>query len=232
MLLRQRLHKEKEKIMVKISPSILSSDYGKLSSELKRMEDCGADMLHIDVMDGHFVPNITLGAPIVKCIRKSSSLPFDVHLMISDPYKYIPDFVKAGSDIITFHVESDSDIEKTIDLILASGKKAGLSVKPKTPIETVYPYLDKLSMVLVMTVEPGFGGQSFMEDMMPKVSAVKAEIERRGLDIDIQVDGGINKDTISVAAKAGANVFVSGNAIFSSNDAAKTIADFKAKASV
>lgn len=218
--------------MVKISPSILSSDYGKLSSELKRMEDCGADMLHIDVMDGHFVPNITLGAPIVKCIRKSSSLPFDVHLMISDPYKYIPDFVKAGSDIITFHVESDSDIEKTMDLILASGKKAGLSVKPKTPIETVYPYLDKLSMVLVMTVEPGFGGQSFMEDMMPKVSAVKAEIERKGLDIDIQVDGGINKDTISVAAKAGANVFVSGNAIFSSNDAAKTIADFKAKASV
>lgn len=218
--------------MVKISPSILSSDYGKLSSELKRMEDCGADMLHIDVMDGHFVPNITLGAPIVKCIRKSSSLPFDVHLMISDPYKYIPDFVKAGSDIITFHVESDSDIEKTIDLILASGKKAGLSIKPKTPIETVYPYLDKLSMVLVMTVEPGFGGQSFMEDMMPKVSAVKAEIDRRGLDIDIQVDGGINKDTISVAAKAGANVFVSGNAIFSSDDAAKTIADFKAKASV
>lgn len=232
MFLRQRLHKEKEKIMVKISPSILSSDYGKLSSELKRMEDCGADMLHIDVMDGHFVPNITLGAPIVKCIRKSSSLPFDVHLMISDPYKYIPDFVKAGSDIITFHVESDSDIEKTIDLILASGKKAGLSVKPKTPIEAVYPYLDKLSMVLVMTVEPGFGGQSFMEDMMPKVSAVKAEIDRRGLDIDIQVDGGINKDTISVAAKAGANVFVSGNAIFSSDDAAKTIADFKAKASV
>lgn len=218
--------------MVKISPSILSSDYGKLSSELKRMEDCGADMLHIDVMDGHFVPNITLGAPIVKCIRKSSSLPFDVHLMISDPYKYIPDFVKAGSDIITFHVESDSDIEKTIDLILASGKKAGLSVKPKTPIETVYPYLDKLSMVLVMTVEPGFGGQSFMEDMMPKVSAVKAEIKRKGLDIDIQVDGGINNDTISVAAKAGANVFVSGNAIFSSDDAAKTIADFKAKASV
>ena len=218
--------------MVKISPSILSSDYGKLSSELKRMEDCGADMLHIDVMDGHFVPNITLGAPIVKCIRKSSSLPFDVHLMISDPYKYIPDFVKAGSDIITFHVESDSDIEKTIDLILASGKKAGLSVKPKTPIEAVYPYLDKLSMVLVMTVEPGFGGQSFMEDMMPKVSAVKAESDRRGLDIDIQVDGGINKDTISVAAKAGANVFVSGNAIFSSDDAAKTIADFKAKASV
>lgn len=218
--------------MIKISPSILSSDYGNLSSELKRMEACGADMLHIDVMDGHFVPNITLGAPIVKCIRKSSSLPFDVHLMISDPYKYIPDFVNAGSDIITFHAEADSDIEKTIDLILASGKKAGLSVKPKTPVEAVYPYLDKLSMVLVMTVEPGFGGQSFMEDMMPKVSAVRSEIDRRGLDVDIQVDGGINKDTISIAAKAGANVFVSGNAIFSSDDAKKTIADFKARASV
>lgn len=218
--------------MIKISPSILSSDYGNLSSELKRMEACGADMLHIDVMDGHFVPNITLGAPIVKCIRKSSTLPFDVHLMISNPYKYIPDFVNAGSDIITFHAEADSDIEKTIDLILASGKKAGLSVKPKTPVEAVYPYLDKLSMVLVMTVEPGFGGQSFMEDMMPKVSAVRSEIDRRGLDVDIQVDGGINKDTISIAAKAGANVFVSGNAIFSSDDAEKTIADFKARASV
>ena len=218
--------------MIKTSPSILSSHYGNLSSELKRMEACGADMLHIDVMDGHFVPNITLGAPIVKCIRKSSTLPFDVHLMISDPYKYIPDFVNAGSDIITFHAEADSDIEKTIDLILASGKKAGLSVKPKTPVEAVYPYLDKLSMVLVMTVEPGFGGQSFMEDMMPKVSAVRSEIDRRGLDVDIQVDGGINKDTISIAAKAGANVFVSGNAIFSSDDAEKTIADFKARASV
>lgn len=218
--------------MIKISPSILSSDYGNLSSELKRMEACGADMLHIDVMDGHFVPNITLGAPIVKCIRKSSTLPFDVHLMISDPYKYIPDFVNAGSDIITFHAEADSDIEKTIDLILASGKKAGLSVKPKTPVEAVYPYLDKLSMVLVMTVEPGFGGQSFMEDMMPKVSAVRSEIDRRGLDVDIQVDGGINKDTISIAAKAGANIFVSGNAIFSSDNAEKTIADFKARASV
>lgn len=216
--------------MIKISPSILSSDYGKLAEELKRMEACKADMLHIDVMDGHFVPNITLGAPIVKCIRSASTLPFDVHLMISDPYKYIPDFVKAGSDIITFHYEADSDIEKTIDLILSSGVKAGISVKPSTPVEVVYPYLDKLSMVLVMTVEPGFGGQSFMEDMMPKIEALKSEIDSRGLDIDIQVDGGINDKTISVAAKAGANVFVSGNAIFSSDDPEKTIADFKYKA--
>jgi ribulose-phosphate 3-epimerase len=166
--------------MVKISPSILSSDYSILGDELKRMQDCGADMLHIDVMDGHFVPNITLGAPIVRCIRKCSTLPFDVHLMISDPYKYVPDFVRAGSDIITFHIEADSDIEKTIELINSLGVKAGLAVKPKTPVEEVFPYLDKLAMVLVMTVEPGFGGQSFMADMMPKVSAVRAEIERRG----------------------------------------------------
>lgn len=217
--------------MVKISPSILSSDYSILGEELKRMEDCGADMLHIDVMDGHFVPNITLGAPIVKCVRKCSSLPFDVHLMISDPYKYVPDFVKAGSDIITFHVESDSDIEKTIDLIRDSGVKAGLTVKPGTPIEAVFPYLEKLSMVLVMTVEPGFGGQTFMYDMMPKVEALRKEIDSRGLDIDIQVDGGVNSETIEVAAKAGANVFVAGNAIFTSKDAKKTIEEFKQKAS-
>lgn len=218
--------------MIKISPSILSSDYGKLAQELKRMEDCGADMLHIDVMDGHFVPNITLGAPIVKCIRKASALPFDVHLMISDPYKYVPDFIAAGSDIITFHVEADSDIEQTIDLIRKSNIKAGLSVKPDTPVETVFPFLDKLSMVLVMTVEPGFGGQSFKEEMMPKIKTLKAEIDRRKLDIDIQVDGGINSETISVAANAGANVFVSGSAIFSSPDPKATIADFKKKATV
>ena len=193
----------------------------------------GAHLLHLDVMDGHFVPNITLGAPIVKCIRKATKLTFDVHLMISDPYKYVPDFAKAGSDIITFHTESDSDTEKTIDEILSLGKKAGLSVKPGTPIEEIYPYLDKLSLVLIMTVEPGFGGQSFMEDMMPKVTAVKNEIERRGLkDIDIEVDGGINKDTISVAAKAGANAFVSGSALFGSDDIKKTIADFKRSATI
>lgn len=218
--------------MIKISPSILSSDYSILGSELKRMQDCGADMLHIDVMDGHFVPNITLGAPIVKCIRKASSLPFDVHLMISDPYKYVPDFVKAGADIITFHIESDSDVSQTVDLINSYGVKAGLSVKPKTPVEEVFPYLDRLAMVLVMTVEPGFGGQSFMADMMPKVAAVKKEIERRGLDVDIQVDGGINGTTVIEAARAGANVFVAGNAIFSSDDAAATIAEFKAKAAL
>ena len=212
--------------------SVLSADMRNLEKVSEELEKSGIEVLHFDVMDGVFVPNISFGFPILEAVDKCTDMFLDVHLMISDPYKYIPDFVNAGSDIITFHAEADSDIEKTIDLILASGKKAGLSVKPKTPVEAVYPYLDKLSMVLVMTVEPGFGGQSFMEDMMPKVSAVRSEIDRRGLDVDIQVDGGINKDTISIAAKAGANVFVSGNAIFSSDDAEKTIADFKARASV
>ena len=205
--------------MVKISPSILSSDYGNLESELKKMEECGADMIHVDVMDGHFVPNITLGAPIVKCIRKATKLTFDVHLMISDPYKYVPDFAKAGSDIITFHTESDSDTEKTIDEILSLGKKAGLSVKPGTPIEEIYPYLDKLSLVLIMTVEPGFGGQSFMADMMPKIEKLRAKCP----DIDIQVDGGVNSQTIKTCAKAGANVFVAGSAVFKSENPAETI---------
>ncbi len=214
---------------IQISPSILSADYGNLEPELRRITAAGADMVHIDVMDGHFVPNITLGAPIVKCIRHATDLPFDVHLMISDPQKYIPDFLSAGADSITFHIESDGDTDETIDLILQSGKKAAIAVKPATPIEAVYPYLDKISMVLVMTVEPGFGGQSFMEDMMPKIVALRQECARRGIEnMDVQVDGGIGAKTIAVAAKAGANVFVSGNALFSSADMQKTIAEFKA----
>ena len=214
---------------IQISPSILSADYGNLEPELRRITAAGADMVHIDVMDGHFVPNITLGAPIVKCIRHATDLPFDVHLMISDPQKYIPDFLSAGADSITFHIESDGDTDETVDLILQSGKKAAIAVKPATPIEAVYPYLDKISMVLVMTVEPGFGGQSFMEDMMPKIVALRQEFARRGIEnMDVQVDGGIGAKTIAVAAKAGANVFVSGNALFSSADMQKTIAEFKA----
>ena len=213
--------------MIKISPSILSCDYSKMGEEFKRMEECGADWLHIDVMDGHFVPNITLGAPIVKCMRKCSSLVFDVHLMISDPKKYIPDFVKAGADIITFHIESDSPAEETIDLIRSLGCKAALSVKPKTPVEVVFPFLEKLSMVLVMTVEPGFGGQSFMADMLDKVKVLRAECERRGLDTDIQVDGGINEQNAGLAVLSGANVLVAGSAVFGSKDAKATIASLK-----
>ena len=214
--------------MMKISPSILSCDYGKIAEELKDMELAGADYMHIDVMDGHFVPNLTLGAPVIKCIRKATDVPFDVHLMISDPLKYIDDFCDAGADIITFHTECDSPIGETIDKILSRGVKASLTVKPKTPVEDIFPYLDKLSMVLVMTVEPGFGGQSFMEDMMAKVSALRNEINARGLDCEIEVDGGINEKTIAVAAAAGADVFVSGNALFSSDDRKSAVEKFKA----
>lgn len=216
--------------MALISPSILSCDFSRMGEEFINMEKCGADWLHIDVMDGHFVPNITLGAPIVKALRSKTALPFDVHLMISDPYKYAEDFVKAGADIITFHLESDSDADKTIDLIHKLGCKAGLSIKPSTPAQEVFPYLSKLEMVLVMTVEPGFGGQSFMQDMMPKVRAIRDEITKRQLQTFVQVDGGISMNTVKTAASAGADVFVAGSAVFGADDPAYMISSLRSAA--
>lgn len=203
---------------VKISPSILASDYANLQSELERIST--SDLIHVDVMDGHFVPNISIGAPVTAACKKVCDVPFDVHLMISNPLDYAEDFAKAGADIICFHSECDSDTEETINKILSLGKKAGLAIKPATPIDEVVKYLNKLSMVLVMTVEPGFGGQSFMESTMPKVEAIR----KINPDIDIEVDGGINAETIKIAAKAGANVFVAGSAVFKSENPAETIA--------
>lgn len=204
--------------MTRISPSILSSDFSNLEHEIKSLDKAGADWIHIDVMDGCFVPNITLGAPIVKAIRPHTRLPFDVHLMIRDPLAYIPDFLTAGADIITFHLESESDTKKTIAAIRAGGAMASLSIKPATPVQAVFPYLDTLSMVLIMSVEPGFGGQSFQESCLEKIRILRREAQKRDLPLLIQVDGGIDENTIALCAAAGADTFAVGSTIFRADD--------------
>lgn len=206
-----------------ISPSILAADYGKLAEEITKVVNAGAEYVHIDVMDGHFVPNISIGVPVVQSIRKVTSAVFDCHLMISNPIDYVDAFISAGADLISFHVESNSDISATIKKITSAGKKAALVVKPNTSIDVVYPYLKDVSMVLIMTVEPGFGGQSFMMDMLPKIKALRQEIERRGLDVDIQVDGGVDSKTAALCKEAGANVLVAGSYIFKSVDVNEAI---------
>ncbi|MCW1926894.1 ribulose-phosphate 3-epimerase [Bhargavaea beijingensis] len=210
--------------MIKIAPSILSADFAKLGEEVREVEQAGADYIHIDVMDGHFVPNITLGPNIVKALRPVTDLPLDVHLMISDPDRYIADFAEAGADIITVHAEACTHLHRTVQLIRSHGVKAGVVLNPHTPHEVLEYVIDDLDMVLLMTVNPGFGGQSFISEVVPKISKVCAMIRERGLSTEIEVDGGITADTIAECAKAGADVFVAGSAIYNREDRAAAIA--------
>ena len=210
--------------MFLISPSILASDFANLESEVSAMKQAGAELIHVDVMDGHFVPNISIGLPVVASLRKKTDLVLDVHLMISDPLTYAPQFADAGADLIVFHIESDSQPQAVIDAIKAKGKKVGISLKPNTPAEAVFPYLDQLDMVLVMTVEPGFGGPKFMADMCPKIAAIRKECDRLGISPDIEVDGGIDCTTVGQTVRAGANVFVAGSALFGKPDYTAAVA--------
>ncbi|MEI8129646.1 MAG: ribulose-phosphate 3-epimerase [bacterium] len=207
-----------------ISPSILSADFVNLECDIKRVEKAGADWLHIDVMDGHFVPNITIGVPVVKSIKKVSSIPLDVHLMIENPQKYVEAFKNAGADIITFHYEAVEDVFAVINLIKSYGVKAGLSIKPQTPAENILEFLPDLDLVLIMTVEPGFGGQKFMHDCAQKIVEIK---QNASDDLIIQVDGGINNITGHICTSLGANSLVAGNYIYGHNDIAQAIKSLK-----
>ena len=200
---------------IKISPSILSADFSILSDEIKSLEKAGADLIHIDVMDGHFVPNITMGPPIIKMIRKCTKLPFDVHLMISPVEKHIKAFADAGSDIITIHPEATDNLKRAVGTIKSLGKKAGVSLNPKTPISALIDVINDIDLILVMSVNPVFAGQSFMSEVLPKVTELRKMINDKKLKIDIEIDGGINFETAPLAVKAGANILVSGTTIFS-----------------
>ena len=203
---------------IQISPSILSADFSQLGNEIKRLNEAGADMIHVDVMDGHFVPNLTIGPPVIKALKKNSLVPFDVHLMISPVHKYIEAYAMAGADIITIHPEATENLQNSIDKIKEFKKKVGVSLNPETKVDLIKNFLNKVDLVLIMSVNPGFGGQKFMPEVLNKIKELTDIREKEKLSFDIEIDGGINFDNSKLAIKAGANILVSGTTIFKSND--------------
>jgi ribulose-phosphate 3-epimerase len=216
--------------MKKIAPSILSADFSRLGEEIAAIEAAGADYVHIDVMDGRFVPNITIGPLIVEAVRRVTKLPLDVHLMIAEPDRYIQSFAEAGADIIVVHAEATDHLHRTVQLIKSLGKKAGVSLNPATPLNVLDYVLEDLDLVLLMTVNPGFGGQSFIEACIPKIQALRGIMDKRGVEAELEVDGGVKTDNIDRISHAGADVFVAGSAVFQSGDYAATIAELKRRA--